>query len=94
MSNVTSLPGNHPKHAVREFIVENLFLGADTAFGDDDSLLDLGALDSTAAMELVAFLESTFSMKIDDEEINAENLETVNRIVALIERKTALAPAN
>jgi acyl carrier protein len=85
--------GNHPRHAVRAFIVENLFLGTDDGFGDDASLLDTGALDSTAAMELVAFLEKEFGIKIADAEINPDNLETVSRIVALIERKTASAPA-
>jgi len=83
----------NPKPTVREFIVENLLLGADTQFGDDDSLLELGALDSTAAMELVGFLEETFSLKVDNSEINPDNFETLNRIVAFIESKTALASA-
>jgi acyl carrier protein len=79
--------GNHPKHAVRAYIVENLFLGDDPGFDDEASLLEEGALDSTAAMELVSFLEDTFNFKIADEEINPDNLDSVNRIVALIERK-------
>lgn len=80
---------NHPKHAVRAFIIENLFLGADTAFGDDNSLLDAGALNSTAAMELVAFLEASFSIKVEDDEITPENLDGVNKICAFIESKAA-----
>jgi acyl carrier protein len=75
---------------VRNFIVENLFLGADTHFGDDDSLLEAGALDSTAVMELVAFLEHFFSLQVDNSEISPENFETVNRIVTFIQRKTAV----
>lgn len=76
---------------IREFIVENLFLGADTQFGNDDSLLEAGALDSTAVMELVAFLEKFFSLQIDNTEISPDNFETVNRIVAFVQRKTAAA---
>ena len=34
-----------PQSAIRAFIVENLFLGADTRFGNDDSLLEAGAID-------------------------------------------------
>jgi acyl carrier protein len=86
--------GNHPRHAVRAFIVENLFLGSDTGFGDDDSLLDAGALDSTGAMELVAFLEKTFGIKVSDPEINTDNLDSVNRICSFIETKTAAVPAS
>jgi acyl carrier protein len=86
-------PGADPQQAVRGFIVENMFLGADTGFGDDDSLLEAGALDSTAAMELVAFLETAFGIQVTDAEIAPENLETVARICAFVERKRALQPA-
>lgn len=89
MNTSTTILGNHPKHAVRAFIIENLFLGADTAFDDDDSLLDAGALDSTAAMELVAFLEVSFSIKVEDDEITPENLDGVNKICAFIASKGA-----
>jgi len=81
--------GNNPRRDVRAYIVENLFLGDDTGFGDSDSLLEAGALDSTAAMELVAYLEDEFKLEIDDQDINPDNLETLDRIVAFIERKTA-----
>jgi len=84
---VASAIKNHPKHVVRDYISENLFLGSCPDFGDEESLLEAGALDSTAAMELVSFLEHTFNIKIADEEINPDNLETLNRIAALIERK-------
>jgi acyl carrier protein len=89
MDTSALIQGNHPKHAVRAFIIENLFLGADTAFGDDDSLLDAGALDSTAAMELVAFLEASFSIKVEDHEITPDNLDSVNKICTFIEAKAA-----
>jgi acyl carrier protein len=81
------------EHVVREFIAENLFLGADTSFDNDDSLLEAGALDSTAVMELVEFLQEHYSLQIENDEINRDNFETVNRIVAFIQRKAALAPA-
>lgn len=83
------MPDNHPKDTVRAFIIENLFLGSESEFGDDDSLTDAAALDSTAAVEIVAFLEETFGIEIEDHEINPNNLDTLNRIAALIERKTA-----
>lgn len=81
------------RQAVREYIIENLFLGAGGDLGDDASLLEAGALDSTAALELVAFLEETCGIKVEDDEIAPENLETINRICAFIERKSALVPA-
>jgi acyl carrier protein len=77
-------------HTIRAYIIENLFLGGVTDFDDDASLLESGALDSTGAMELVSFLEKRFGIVIKDQEINPENLETVNRISVMVEKKTAL----
>jgi methoxymalonate biosynthesis acyl carrier protein len=79
------------KQSIRTYIVQELLLGAEADLADDASLLEAGALDSTAAMELVAFLETTFSFKVEDEEISVENLDTVARIAKLVERKTALS---
>ena len=77
------------KDAIRQYIVDVLLLGEDKNFTDAASLLDTGVLDSTGAMELVAFLEETFGVSISDSEIIADNLDSVDRIGALIERKRA-----
>lgn len=85
--------GSNPKDVIRTYIIENLLLGQGDAIDDDTSLLDAGALDSTAAMELVSFLEKAFNVEIQDREISPDNLETVSRISAMIERKTVLIAA-
>lgn len=79
------------RQSVRAYILQELFLGAQAELADDESLLEAGALDSTAAMELVAFLETSFGVKVADEEISVENFDTVARIARLVERKTAAA---
>lgn len=71
------------------YIVENLLLGADEDIQDDASLLGTGILDSTGALELVAFLEQEFNLGIKDSELTPENLDSVARIVAFITRKRA-----
>jgi acyl carrier protein len=85
--------GSNPQDVIRTYIIENLLLGQGEEINDDTSLLDAGALDSTAAMELVSFLEQTFHVQIQDREINPENLETVSRICAMIQRKTVMVAA-
>ena len=55
--------------------------------GDDDSLLESDLIDSTGAMELVLFLEETFDIVVDDDEIDPENLDTINLIAEFVERK-------
>jgi acyl carrier protein len=77
------------RRMVRSYIVDSLLLGAGDDLDDDTSLIEAGILDSTGAMELVAFLEDTFAVSVADQEIVPENLDSVARICALIERKLA-----
>jgi len=55
--------------------------------GDKDSLLDKGIVDSTGVLELVGFLEETFSIKIEDEELIPENLDSVDKITVYVDKK-------
>lgn len=75
------------RRKVRAYIVDNLLLGAAQDLDDTVSLLECGILDSTGAMELVGFLEDVFMVEIADKEIIPDNLDSVDRICALIERK-------
>lgn len=73
---------------IRQFILTSyLFTKDDSQLKDDESLLDRGIIDSTGVLELVWFLDETFGVKVADEELLPENLDSVNRIVAFIERK-------
>jgi acyl carrier protein len=69
---------------VRTYIIDNFLLGSDDDFDDDTQLMEIGILDSTGAMELVSFLEETFTIKIDDDEIRLENLNSVSYICNFI----------
>jgi len=74
--------------AVRCFILENyLFTDDESALSDNDSFLDLGILDSTGMLEVIYFLEDDFSIKIDDDEMIPENLDSVDNIVKFIGKK-------
>jgi acyl carrier protein len=73
---------------VKNFIVDNFMMGRDPAdLTDTVSLLDLGIIDSTGVLELVGFLEQTFQISVEDDELVPENLDTINRICAYIGRK-------
>ena len=78
-----------PKDIVRSFIVRNFYVPDARALSDDASLLDQGIVDSTGVLEVTAFLESTFGIKVDDAEIVPENLDSIGSIVAFLERKRA-----
>ena len=76
------------RDSIRRFVATT-FCAADIT--DDTSLVGCGVVDSTGVLEVVAFLEQTFGVAIDDDEIVAENLDSIARIAALIERKLLLA---
>jgi acyl carrier protein len=57
--------------------------------GDGDSLIDAGLIDSTGVLELVGFLEQEFGIDVADEDLVPENLDSIARLAAFIDRKRA-----
>ncbi len=54
-------------------------------FSGDGDLLEAG-LDSMGIMRLVLFIEEKFGVTLPDEEIEPDNIQTLNRISSWIER--------
>ena len=75
------------KAQIREFIVENFLFGDANGLKDDSSFLDEGIMDSTGVLELVTFLEEKFSIKVEDEDLIPENLDSINNVTAYLEKK-------
>jgi len=74
--------------AVRRFIGENfLFRDDGDAITHDASLLDAGIIDSTGVLELVSFLETTFGIEVQDDEMLPENLDSIRAIANYVSRK-------
>ncbi len=75
---------------IRQFIAENYLLARDAVrLGDADSLTSEGILDSTGALELVTHLEERDGITVQDEELHPDNLDSIDKIAAFIERKRA-----
>lgn len=73
---------------VADFIKENFIMGrSDVVLDPEVSLIESGVMDSTGVLELVEFLETTYKIKIEDEELVPENLETINNIVKFLTTK-------
>jgi len=53
----------------------------------ETSLLKCGLVDSLGIGDLIMFLEVTFNMKVDVEEMIPDNFDTVASIAAFVERK-------
>lgn len=73
------------------FIVTELdYPGPATDFVGSQPTRLTEAIDSAALMELAAFVEDTFRVQIQDDEIVAENFATVADVVRLLGDKGAL----
>lgn len=72
---------------VRKFIADRFLFGDDKKLGDNDSLLEAGIVDSTGILEVVAHLEKHFGVKVDNDEMIPENLDTIANIGAFVKRK-------
>lgn len=76
------------KDPIRNFIYENfLFSNLEHGLEEDESFLDRGIIDSTGVLELVSFVEDTFGINIEDDELIPENLDSVEKLTQFIRRK-------
>lgn len=72
---------------IYKFVVDNFMFGQAGGLGYDESLLQKGVIDSTGVLELVTYLSDNFNITVKDEEIIPANLETINGIVAYVNKK-------
>lgn len=73
---------------VKSFIQDNFLLGdKKKVVKEDESFLQGGIIDSTGVLELVNFIEETYKIKVEDEELIPENLDSIKSLVAYIKRK-------
>jgi acyl carrier protein len=67
----------------REFIQQNFFVSE--PFSDDDSLLGRGIIDSMGVLELVAFVETEYGIRVPDEDLLPSNFDSVAGLAAYID---------
>ena len=73
---------------VREFLQNEL--GKDvTGVGPDDSLLESGMIDSVAVIQLVAFLETTYGIRVAEYDLMPENFDTLGAIAIFVNQRLA-----
>src|SRR5687768_7084363 len=77
---------------VRQFLRDNFPLSADgVALDKEDSLIEVGVIDSTGVLELIGFIEERYELTIADEEVLPENLDSIANITRFVGDKTASA---
>jgi acyl carrier protein len=71
---------------IRTFLVDNFFMGRAEELKTSSPLLG-SVIDSTGVLQLVMFLQDRFAITVEDDEVNAENLDSVDNVVGFVERK-------
>jgi acyl carrier protein len=76
------------KSILKKFITENFLpLSGLNVIKDSDSFMEKGVIDSTGVLELIAFVEDRFGIKVEDEEIIPDNLDSLASLTAYLDRK-------
>ena len=76
---------------IKRFIVDNFLFGDDSTLQENTSFLQSGIIDSTGILELVNYLEETYHIKIQDQELVPENLDSINNIGQFLDKKLQCA---
>lgn len=81
------------RQQIRQFIAEN-FLFVDEGYDLDDtaSFMEEGIVDSMGILELILFIEETFLISVEDDEIEPDNLDSVDNLCNFVMRKTEAMP--
>ena len=81
------------KEQLKDYIARNL-LFSDNGFKyhDDDSFLEEGIVDSIGVLELVAFVDESFGVEVEDHEVTPDNFDSVNKLAAYVQRKQTSNP--
>ena len=72
---------------IRAFVVDNFLFGDGSCLKDDTSFLEERIIDSTGILQIISFLEEEFAIKIKDDEILPENLDSLNNMTAFLHSK-------
>jgi len=64
----------------------NIF-NANVEFSDDDNIFRRGFVDSLFAVQLIAYLEREFGIRVSNKDLDINNFHSVNKMVSFVERK-------
>jgi acyl carrier protein len=89
-----AVESNALSREIRAFVVETFLLGQDNGqLANSASLLGERILDSTGILEVVTFLEEKYGVKVEDEEMTADNLDSIDKLVGFVQKKKLAQPS-
>jgi acyl carrier protein len=68
------------KTALIEYIKNDIMRNRNAKLNEDEDLLSSGILDSLGILQLVAFIEKSFGIRIPDEDVVFDNFQSINAL--------------
>ncbi len=73
--------------ALSGFITSGILKQPGRTLRPDEPLISSGLIDSFSLVDLALFVEDTFGVRIEDTELNAQNFDTLQQLIALIQTR-------
>lgn len=74
------------KERIKQFILKTAYVSDDQVV-NDTLIFSQGIMDSMGFMSLISFIEESFSVRINDDELLETNFESIDAIEAFIIKK-------
>jgi acyl carrier protein len=68
------------KNALSDYIKNEIMRNPSARLPETEDLLSAGILDSLAILQLVAFVEESFNIRIPDEDVVFENFQSIDSL--------------
>ncbi len=70
---------------LKDYLKKEILHDESYPMADDEPLISSGLIDSFSLVDIALFVEETFGVRIDDNELTADNFDTVAELVKHIE---------
>jgi acyl carrier protein len=87
-TGISGVEGMGVLETVKAHVVENFLFGDDSRIDPKTDFLESGILDSTGVLELIGFLEEKFGIRVEDDEVVPDNMNSLEKITFYILKKT------
>jgi acyl carrier protein len=72
---------------IRSFVLKTFPAARRRSIDDDTPLIGSGIIDSLGMLDVVAFLEESFLIKVSDDELTPDNFASINCMASFVEAK-------
>ena len=72
------------RSTIRDFLVNK---SRNDTLRDDDDIFSTGMVNSLFAVEIVCFVEETFAITVENEDLDIANFRSVDALTGFVERK-------